>query len=98
VSAGSGGQFGANSSTSGVYAAFVNLREAIAKKLGFNSADIVFENGEVRSGNRSVPLAEAAGPDGLVDANLHEVCSERRLLMRLGKLAPLDRVLADKTI
>ncbi|MBY3382718.1 aldehyde oxidoreductase molybdenum-binding subunit PaoC [Rhizobium laguerreae] len=66
VSAGSGGQFGANSSTSGVYAACVKLREAIAKKLGFNSEDIVFENGEVRSGNRSVPLAEAAGPDGLV--------------------------------
>lgn len=66
VSAGSGGQFGANSSTSGVYAACVKLREAIATKLGFNSEDIVFENGEVRSGNRSVPLAEAAGPDGLV--------------------------------
>ncbi|MFL5011732.1 aldehyde oxidoreductase molybdenum-binding subunit PaoC [Rhizobium sp.] len=66
VSAGSGGQFGANSSTSGVYAACVKLREAIAKKLGFNSEEIVFENGEVRSGNRSVPLAEAAGPDGLV--------------------------------
>ncbi|MGO7581681.1 aldehyde oxidoreductase molybdenum-binding subunit PaoC [Rhizobium ruizarguesonis] len=66
VSAGSGGQFGANSSTSGVYAACVKLREAIAKKLGFNSEDIIFENGEVRSGNRSVPLAEAAGPDGLV--------------------------------
>ncbi|MFF0953071.1 aldehyde oxidoreductase molybdenum-binding subunit PaoC [Rhizobium leguminosarum] len=66
VSAGSGGQFGANSSTSGVYAACVKLREAIAKKLGFNSEDIVFENGDVRSGNRSVPLAEAAGPDGLV--------------------------------
>ena len=66
VSAGSGGQFGANSSTSGVYAACVKLRGAIAKKLGFNSEDSVFENGEVRSGNRSVPLAEAVGPDGLV--------------------------------
>ncbi|MBY5411044.1 xanthine dehydrogenase family protein molybdopterin-binding subunit [Rhizobium leguminosarum] len=66
VSAGSGGQFGANSSTSGVYAACVKLREAIAKKLGFNSEDVVFENGEVRSSNRSVPLADAAGPDGLV--------------------------------
>ncbi|NKL03606.1 MULTISPECIES: aldehyde oxidoreductase molybdenum-binding subunit PaoC [Rhizobium] len=72
VSAGSGGQFGANSSTSGVYAACVKLREAIAKKLGFNSEDIVFENGEVRSGNRSVPLAEAAGPDGLVGADTIE--------------------------
>jgi xanthine dehydrogenase YagR molybdenum-binding subunit len=66
VSAGSGGQFGANSSTSGVYAACVKLREAIAAKLGFNSPDVVFENGEVRSGNRSVPLAQAAGEEGLV--------------------------------
>lgn len=66
VSAGSGGQFGANSATSGVYAACVKLREAITQKLGFNSDDVVFENGEVRSGNRSLPLAEAVGPDGLV--------------------------------
>jgi xanthine dehydrogenase YagR molybdenum-binding subunit len=66
VSAGSGGQFGANSATSGVYAACVKLREAIAQKLGFNSDDVVFENGTVRSGNRSVPLAEAAGSGGLV--------------------------------
>ncbi len=66
VSSGSGGQFGANSSTSGVYAACVKLREAVARKLGFNSQDVVFENGQVRSGNRAVPLAEAAGPDGLL--------------------------------
>lgn len=65
VSAGSGGQFGANCSTTGVYAACVKLREAIAQKLGFNSEDAMFENGEVRSGNRSVPLAEAAGSEGL---------------------------------
>ena len=60
VSSGSGGQFGANSSTSGVYAACMKLREAVAGKLGFNSADAVFEDGQVRSGNRAVPLAEAA--------------------------------------
>jgi xanthine dehydrogenase YagR molybdenum-binding subunit len=66
VSAGSGGQFGANSATSGVYAACVKLRDAVASKLGFNSADVVFENGEVRSGNRAVALAEAAGHGGLV--------------------------------
>ncbi|MDR6631963.1 xanthine dehydrogenase YagR molybdenum-binding subunit [Phyllobacterium sp. 1468] len=72
ISSGSGGQFGANSSTSGVYAACVKLREAVAKKLGFNSEDVIFENGEVRSGNRSVPLAEAAGPDGLVGEDIIE--------------------------
>jgi xanthine dehydrogenase YagR molybdenum-binding subunit len=66
VSAGSGGQFGANCSTAGVYAACVKLREAVAQKLGFNSADVAFEDGQVRSGNRSVPLSEAAGPEGLV--------------------------------
>jgi xanthine dehydrogenase YagR molybdenum-binding subunit len=66
VSAGSGGQFGANSVTSGVYAACVKLRDAVASKLGFNSADAIFENGQVHVGNRSFPLSEAAGSDGLV--------------------------------
>jgi xanthine dehydrogenase YagR molybdenum-binding subunit len=65
VSCGSGGQFGANNSTSGVYAACVKLREAVARKLGFNSADAVFADGFVRAGNRSVRLAEAAGEAGL---------------------------------
>jgi len=65
VSCGSGGQFGANVATSGVYAACVKLREAVARKLGFNSADATFADGMVRSGNRSVPLAEAAGERGL---------------------------------
>src|ERR1700722_6806066 len=65
VSAGSGGQFGANNSTAGVYAACVKLREAIAQKLGFNPTDIEFADGKVRSGDRSASLAEAAGDDGL---------------------------------
>jgi xanthine dehydrogenase YagR molybdenum-binding subunit len=65
VSAGSGGQWGANNSTAGVYAACVKLREAIAQKLGFNPADIEFADGKVRSGDRSVPLAEAVGDEGL---------------------------------
>src|SRR5947207_4221724 len=61
VSSGSGGQWGGNSSTAGVYAACVKLREAVAQKLGFNSADTMFADGQVRTGNRSVPLAQAAG-------------------------------------
>jgi xanthine dehydrogenase YagR molybdenum-binding subunit len=65
VSSGSGGQFGANSSTSGVYAACVKLREAVAQRLGINSADAVFADGEVRSGNRAVPLGEAAAEGDL---------------------------------
>jgi xanthine dehydrogenase YagR molybdenum-binding subunit len=65
VSCGSGGQFGANNSTSGVYAACMKLREAVAQKLGFNAVDAVFADGQVRAGNRSVPLAQAAGKAGL---------------------------------
>src|SRR4051812_17601953 len=66
ASAGSGGQWGANNSTAGVYAACVKLREAVARKLGFNSADAVFSDGEVRAGNRSAPLAQAASAGELV--------------------------------
>ncbi|WP_027998907.1 aldehyde oxidoreductase molybdenum-binding subunit PaoC [Sinorhizobium arboris] len=67
VSSGSGGQFGGNCSTAGVYAACVKLREAVAQKLGFNSADdLIFADGEVRSGDRRMPLAQAAGDEGLV--------------------------------
>ena len=65
VSSGSGGQFGANSSTSGVYAACVKLREAVAQRLGINSDDAVFADGQVRAGNRAVPLGEAAAQGAL---------------------------------
>ncbi len=66
VSCGSGGQWGGNNSTAGVYAACVKLREAVAQKLGFNSADAAFADGEVRSGNRRALLAEAASGSELV--------------------------------
>src|SRR5206468_11216102 len=66
VSSGSGGQWGGNNSTAGVYAACVKLREAVAQTLGFKAADAVFADGQVRAGNRSVPVAEAAGDNGLV--------------------------------
>ena len=65
VSAGSGGQWGGNNSTAGVYAACVKLREEISQKLGFNSTEAEFADGEVRAGNRRVPLAQAAGEGGL---------------------------------
>jgi xanthine dehydrogenase YagR molybdenum-binding subunit len=60
VSAGSGGQWGANSSTSGVYAACVKLRETIVAKLGFGPGEAVFEGGQVHVGNRSADIAQAA--------------------------------------
>ncbi|KRC31064.1 aldehyde oxidoreductase molybdenum-binding subunit PaoC [Acidovorax sp. Root219] len=66
VSAGSGGQWGGNSSTAGVYAACVKLRETVAQKLGVPVDGAVFADGTVRSGERSVPLAEAAAGGELV--------------------------------
>jgi xanthine dehydrogenase YagR molybdenum-binding subunit len=66
VSSGSGGQFGGNSSTSGLYAACVKLREAVAKKLGVDATTAVFEGGRVRQGDRDVPLAEAASAGEIV--------------------------------
>ena len=66
VSAGSGGQWGANNSTSGVFAACVKLREAVSQKLGFNSDEAIFVDGQVRAGDRSVSLVEAVGDTELV--------------------------------
>ncbi|SDG31011.1 aldehyde oxidoreductase molybdenum-binding subunit PaoC [Dyella sp. 333MFSha] len=66
VSSGSGGQWGANSSTAGVYAACVKLREAIAAKLGLDPATAVFEDGHVASGGRTLPLAQATRDGELV--------------------------------
>ncbi len=65
-SPGSGGQWGAASVTAGVYAACVKLRGAVAQALGFNSSDVEFADGLVRSGSRSVPLAQAAASVPLV--------------------------------
>ncbi len=66
ASAGSGGQWGAANSTAGVYAACARLREQVAQKLGYNSADAVFEAGQVKSGNRSAALRDAAASGELV--------------------------------
>ncbi len=65
VSSGSGGQWGGNSSTAGVYAACMKMRETIAKKLGVKEADTVFADGRVKSGSRDVALGEAVGAQGL---------------------------------
>ncbi|MBU1376402.1 MAG: xanthine dehydrogenase family protein molybdopterin-binding subunit [Alphaproteobacteria bacterium] len=65
ASSGSGGQWGGNSASSGVYAACVKLREALARKAGFDPATAVFDDGKIRSGNKSATLAELAGDAGL---------------------------------
>ncbi|MDU8359191.1 aldehyde oxidoreductase molybdenum-binding subunit PaoC [Pseudomonas syringae group sp. J309-1] len=66
VSAGSGGQFGANCSTAGVYAACVKLREAVTQRLGYTANDAVFTEGQVQFAGRSVPLGQAARNGELV--------------------------------
>ena len=66
VSAGSGGQWGGNSSTAGVYAACMKLRAAIAQKQGFKADEMVLANGEVRYRDERITLAEVAGAGGLV--------------------------------
>ncbi|WP_294643645.1 aldehyde oxidoreductase molybdenum-binding subunit PaoC [uncultured Aureimonas sp.] len=76
VSAGSGGQWGANSSTAGVYAACVKLREAIAGKLGLDPASAEFADGMVRAGDRQVPLAEAAAGGDIVAEDKIEFSKE----------------------
>jgi xanthine dehydrogenase YagR molybdenum-binding subunit len=72
VAAGSGGQWGANLSTSGVYAACMKLREAVVQKVGFNIGNAVFSDGQVRSGSRTLPLAQAARDGELVAEDLIE--------------------------
>ncbi|WP_407469352.1 aldehyde oxidoreductase molybdenum-binding subunit PaoC [Xanthomonas campestris pv. raphani] len=66
VSAGSGGQWGANSSTAGVYAAAVKLREAIATQLGLDPSKAEFADGHVRAGGKRIALGDAAAQGPLV--------------------------------
>ncbi|TBV72002.1 aldehyde oxidoreductase molybdenum-binding subunit PaoC [Pseudoxanthomonas winnipegensis] len=66
VSAGSGGQWGANSSTAGVYAACVKLREAVAGKFGMDADSARFEDGMVVAGGQRKKLADAAADGELV--------------------------------
>lgn len=56
VSSGSGGQFGAVSSTSGVYAACMALREKIAANLGLDNP--TFAEGRVTAGDTDMALSE----------------------------------------
>ena len=65
ASAGSGGQWGANSATAGVYAAAMALRAKLAEKAGFAVDKALFEDGLVRLGNQSQPLGTLAGREGL---------------------------------
>lgn len=66
VSAGSGGQWGANSSASGVYAACMALRRKVAERAGFDPDRAEFADGRVRLGNDSKRLADVAGGSPIV--------------------------------
>lgn len=69
VSSGSGGQWGAASSTAGVYAACVNLRRKIGEQLGFDGDTASFAGGRATLGGKSWRIADA-GPqsaDGEMD-------------------------------
>ncbi len=66
ASAGSGGQWGANSSTAGVFAACTKLRDAVAAKLGLDPATATFADGKVSDGGKTVALGKAAADGELV--------------------------------
>ncbi|MFY0477134.1 aldehyde oxidoreductase molybdenum-binding subunit PaoC [Achromobacter marplatensis] len=73
VSAGSGGQWGANSSTAGVYAACQKLRDAVLKRLGFAAEGAVFADGSVtEAGGRTALLRQAAADGDLVAEDVLE--------------------------
>jgi len=60
VSCGSGGQWGANNSCAGVFAACMKLRSMVAAKAGLGD-DAAFVDGEVRGGGKAVPLESFSG-------------------------------------
>jgi xanthine dehydrogenase YagR molybdenum-binding subunit len=74
VSCGSGGQFGANSSTAGVYAACVALRNTLAQRAGFNTdaESLTFEDGQIKGDGRAVPIGRAAGAQGAAAEDVME--------------------------
>ena len=65
TSSGSGGSFGAGSAGSALYDACMTMRQKLTASAGMSGDDVVFKDGRVTQGNRSVTLANLAGPDGL---------------------------------
>ena len=72
ASCGSGGQWGGNNSTAGVYAACMKLRAAVANNAGFDPERAIFADGQVRAGDKSMALAQAVGERELVAEDLIE--------------------------
>lgn len=65
ASSGSGGSWGANSASAGVYAACDALRRDLAKQAGYPYADAVFRSGKVWQGAECTELSELAGKEGV---------------------------------
>ena len=65
-SSGSGGQWGAASATSGVYAACVKLREQVAQQLGFDMEKADFDDSQIKVGSKTYSLKKAARKGKLV--------------------------------
>jgi xanthine dehydrogenase YagR molybdenum-binding subunit len=73
VSSGSGGQWGGNSATAGVYAACMKLRESLTQRAGIDPASATFAGGKIRGGGKSADLKDFAGlsaEDGIEFGNL----------------------------
>ncbi|GGS40994.1 xanthine dehydrogenase family protein molybdopterin-binding subunit [Deinococcus knuensis] len=65
ASSGSGGSWGANSASAGVYAACDALRRDLAAKAGYTYADAVFRGGRVWQGAECTELSDLAGKEGV---------------------------------
>jgi alkylhydroperoxidase/carboxymuconolactone decarboxylase family protein YurZ len=61
----SGGQWGGNCSTAGVYAASMKLRDAVVQRLGLDG-DAEFAEGLVKANGRQLPIAQAAAGGNVV--------------------------------
>lgn len=72
ASAGSGGQWGGNNATAGLYAACVKLRQSVAERLGITDPDVQFANGKVIGNGKTVELADAARNGPLTAEDLIE--------------------------
>ena len=60
VSCGSGGQWGANNATAGLFAACSKLRDEIVRRLALDPGLATFAEGHVSAGARRIPLRAAA--------------------------------------
>ncbi len=79
VSSGSGGQWGAASSTAGTYAACIALRREIAGRLDVEDADaLIFADGGVANGGTLTPLGDIAADGEIVAEDSIEFGQFRR--------------------